>query len=109
MVWACTATGEYSLRVQQHMGSGAFNVGIKDKVEHLRSLADPEVVTKLKEVDVSGVEPLESVLDIYGGTADKALLERDEPENRRAHLLKSISKNARGTLLTTPKPFRKNE
>ena len=36
-------------------------------------------VTKLKEVDVSGVEPLESVLDIYGGTADTGLVERDEP------------------------------
>ncbi len=30
MVWACTATGEYAIRVQQNAGSGAFRVGVKD-------------------------------------------------------------------------------
>lgn len=30
MLWACTATGEYAIRVQQNAGSGAFRVGVMD-------------------------------------------------------------------------------
>ncbi len=30
MFWACTATGEYAIRVQQNAGSGAFRVGVMD-------------------------------------------------------------------------------
>ena len=30
MTWACTASGEYAVRVQQNAGSGAFRVGVKD-------------------------------------------------------------------------------
>ena len=30
MTWACTATGEYAVRVQQNAGSGAFRVGVMD-------------------------------------------------------------------------------
>ena len=55
MIWACTATGEYSLRVQQHMGSGAFNVGIKDHGP-IQAIAEQEgLAPQIAEVPDKGV------------------------------------------------------
>ena len=55
MIWACTATGEYSLRVQQLMGSGAFNVGIKDHGP-IQAIAEQEgLAPQIAEVPDKGV------------------------------------------------------
>lgn len=49
MVWACTATGEYAIRVQQMAGSGAFRVGVNGKGLLQRIAEDEGLAPQLTE------------------------------------------------------------
>ena len=71
---------------------------------------------KLDEIEFSSEdEPLENVLDFYGGNHDKMRYNIDEEEAQEHEvvenikLMKSINKNMRGNLCVAPKAFIKNE
>ena len=70
---------------------------------------------KLDEIEFeSEDEPLENVLDFYGGNHDKMRYNNiDEEEETEVvsniKIMKSINKNMRGNLCVAPKAFIKNE
>ena len=74
---------------------------------------------KINEVDTEGVEPLENVLDFYGGNEEKMRsgLESDDLESQESqrdaranqNILKKNAPDIRGNLVAVPKAFKKNE
>ena len=66
-------------------------------------------VHKLHEVELEDVEPLENVLDFYGGNQEKMRGPDTPPEDSKENMkrLKSVNKNMRGNLCVAPKAFNK--
>ena len=67
---------------------------------------------KLNEIDVEGVEPLENVLDFYGGNSDRMRSVDDDGDRDEGldnlKIMKSLNKNMRGNLCIAPKAFFKD-
>jgi aspartyl/glutamyl-tRNA(Asn/Gln) amidotransferase C subunit len=68
-----------------------------------------QFVFKLSEVKSEGVEPLENVLEFYGGNQDKMRGLETEPEDSKENMrrMKQVNSNMRGNLCVAPKAFNK--
>ena len=68
-----------------------------------------QFVHKLHEVEIDDVEPLENVLDFYGGNQDKMRGLDTPPEDSKENMrrMKQVNSNMRGNLCVAPKAFNK--